>query len=220
MKILLVEDNETIIHGLEYAFLKQGYQFDAVKTHVEARRYLSDMSALKPNLILLDISLPDGNGLELYGQFIRPMGIPTIFLTALDDEETIVKGLNLGAEDYITKPFSTKELMARVNRALLRFAKDSVIRVKNIGFDMDKMVVFRADKQIELTSLELKLLHLLFLNINKVVTRTVILDKIWEWTGNDVDDHTVTVYMQRVRKKIGDEIITTVKGLGYRVDEK
>lgn len=218
MEILLVEDNEIISRALEYAFhnnLKE-YQFLALKSSGETRRYLLEK---KPELIVLDIGLPDGDGLDLYKRTVRPQGIPTIFLTAQDDEETIVSALNLGAEDYVTKPFSTKELMARVKRALLRYQKSSLIQAKNISFDMDKMTVTRDGTPVDLTSLELKLLHLLFLNINKVVTRTIILDKIWEWTGNDVDDHTVTVYMKRIRGKVGDEIVTTVKGLGYRVDQ-
>lgn len=215
MEILLIEDNETIIKGLEYAFRNNGYGFAAVSRVGEARCFLEKSST---DLIVLDIALPDGNGLELYKNEIRHLDIPVIFLTAEDDEETVVEGLNLGADDYVTKPFSTKELMARVNRVLLRNKKDVVIKVKHLAFDMDKMTVVREGKRLELTSLELKLLHLLFLNINKVVTRSIILDKIWEWTGNDVDDHTVTVYMKRIREKIGEGIIITVKGLGYRID--
>ena len=147
------------------------------------------------------------------------MNIPTIFLTAKDEEDDIVMGLNMGAEDYITKPFSTKELLARVNKVLLRSKKQSVIKVKDIKFDMDKMVVYKNDEELVVTSLELKLLNLLFLNMNKVVNRNTILDKIWEWTGNDVDDHTVTVYFKRIREKLGTDIITTIKGIGYRIDD-
>lgn len=121
--------------------------------------------------------------MQLYEDYIRLTHIPTIFLTAVDDEEVVVKGLNLGADDYITKPFSTKELMARVNRVLVRNKKDSKIYVADIAFDMSKMIVTRGEEVVNLTSLELKILHLLFLNINKVVSRNTILDKIWEWTG-------------------------------------
>lgn len=216
MDILLVEDNLTIVKGLEYAFQNQGYQFKALTRIRETRRYLSEYQV---DLIVLDITLPDGNGLSLYEETIRAKRIPTIFLTAEDDEEVIVKSLNLGADDYVTKPFSTKELMARVNRVLLRNKKDSIVSAKSVAFDMDKMTVRKDGKHVELTSLELKLLHLLFLNINKVVTRNTILDKIWEWTGNDVDDHTVTVYLKRIREKIGSDVITTVKGIGYRIDQ-
>lgn len=216
MNILLVEDNLTISEGLGFAFQSENYGFDAVKTVRETKRYLEDCT---PDLIILDITLPDGNGLRLYEDYIQPKHIPTIFLTAMDDEETIVKGLNLGADDYVTKPFSTKELLARVNRVLLRNRKETIISVGNVSFDMDKMVVSREGTEVNLTSLEKKLLHLLFLNLNKVVSRNTILDKIWEWTGNDVDDHTVTVYLKRIREKIGDDIIITVKGIGYRIDK-
>ena len=172
------------------------------------------------DFIILDITLPDGNGFDLFENYIRDTNIPTIFLTAKDNEDDIVKGLNIGAEDYITKPFSTKELLARINKAILRSKKQSIITKKDIKFDMDKMVVFKDEKPVELTSLEIKLLNLLFLNINKVVSRATILDKIWEWTGNDVDDHTVTVYFKRIREKLGTDIISTVKGIGYRIDEE
>lgn len=215
MDILLVEDNLTIVKGLEYAFLNNGYVFRAVTTVRETKKQLSLQSV---DLIILDISLPDGNGLKLYEEYIRMEHIPTIFLTAEDDEETVVKGLNLGADDYITKPFSTKELMARVNRVLLRNKKDTIVRVGEVSFDLDKMIVTKNEEPVNLTSLELKLLHLLFLNVNKVVSRNAILDKIWEWTGNDVDDHTVTVYLKRIREKIGNDVIITVKGIGYRID--
>lgn len=216
MKILLVEDNLTIIKGLEYAFQSNGYEFFAAKTVRETKKYLEKQS---PDLIVLDISLPDGNGMQFYERHIRLKHIPTIFLTAVDDEEVIVKGLNLGADDYITKPFSTKELLARVNRVLLRNKKDAKICVGDVAFDMDKMIVTKAGTEVNLTSLELKILHLFFLNLNKVVSRNVILDKIWEWTGNDVDGHTVTVYLKRIRKKIGNDVIVTVKGIGYRIDK-
>lgn len=215
--ILLVEDNETIVKGLEYAFEKKGYQFESVSSIKDAAGLIKNTSFA---LIVLDISLPDGDGLVFYEEAVRKQGIPVIFLTAVDEEEVIVKGLNLGAEDYVTKPFSTKELMARINRVLIRNKKESVIRVNTITFDMDKMTVEKEGRMVELTSLELKLLHLLFFNLNKAVARSTILDKIWEWTGNDVDDHTVTVYMKRIREKVGQDIITTVKGIGYRVDQK
>lgn len=216
MNILLVEDNLTIVKGLEYAFQSNGYTFHGAGTVRDTKKYLEQQKA---DLIVLDIALPDGNGLQLYEDYIRAKNIPTIFLTAEDDEEIVVKGLNLGADDYITKPFSTKELMARVNRVLLRNRKAAIVRVGQVAFDLDKMIVTRNETTVNLTSLELKLLHLLFLNLNKVVSRNTILDKIWEWTGNDVDDHTVTVYLKRIREKIGNDVIVTVKGIGYRIDQ-
>lgn len=218
MNILLIEDTESIIKGLTYSFLKDNYNLIVKTTIKETHNYLLNNKDI--DLIILDISLPDGDGLELFESVIKGSNIPTIFLTAKDDEETIVRGLNSGAEDYVTKPFSTKELVARVNKILLRSKKQSIVRIKNISFNMDKLVLLKDDTQIELTPLELKLVNLLFLNLNKVVSRNVILDKIWEWTGNYVDDHTVTVYFKRIREKIKTDIITTVKGMGYRIDEK
>lgn len=218
MNILLVEDNLTIIKGLKYSFEKNNYNL-TYKTNVrDSIQYITTNQNI--DLIILDITLPDGNGYDLFEQYIKNMDIPTIFLTAKDEEDDIVKGLNIGAEDYITKPFSTKELLARINKILLRTKKNSVITVQDIKFDMDKMLVYKGNNPLEFTSLELKLLNLLFLNINKVVARNTILDKIWEWTGNDVDDHTVTVYFKRIREKLGTDIIKTVKGIGYRIDEK
>ena len=171
-------------------------------------------------MIILDIALPDGDGFELFKNTIKNLNIPTMFLTAKDEEDDIVKGLDIGAEDYITKPFSTKELLARVNKILLRSKKKSIIKVKDITFDMDKLMLYKENVQIDLTALELKLVNLLFSNMNKLVTRNMILDKIWEWTGNDVDDHTITVYFKRIREKIGTDIITTVKGMGYIINEE
>lgn len=218
MNILLVEDNSTIVKGLKYSFEKNNYNLFSTATVKETLDFLNNK--LKIDLIILDITLPDGNGFNLFENTIKKLNIPTIFLTAKDEEDDIVKGLNLGAEDYITKPFSTKELFARINRILLRTQKQNIIEIKDIKFDMDKMIVCKNDKIIELTSLELKLLNLLFLSVGKVVSRNVILDKIWEWTGNYVDDHTATVYFNRIREKLKTDIIITVKGLGYRIDEK
>ena len=218
MNILLIEDNLTIIKGLKYAFLKNNYNLTYQTKVSDAIIYLKEQK--KPDLIILDITFPDGNGFELYENEIKELNIPTIFLTAKDDEDDIVKGLNIGAEDYVTKPFSIKELLARINKILMRSQKKNIIKIDDISFDIDKLILYKNNEKIDLTSLELKLINLLFTNINKVVTRNTILDKIWEWTGNDVDDHTVTVYFKRIREKIGTNIITTIKGIGYRIDEK
>ena len=216
MNILLIEDNESIIKGLKYNFIKNNYSFNNVTNLKDATDYINNNDI---NIIILDITLPDGDGVTFYKNNIMDKNIPTIFLTAKDDENIIVDCLNNGAEDYITKPFSTNELMARVNRILIRNKKSSIIKVKDISFDLDKYEVYKDNKIINLSSLELAILNLLFTNINKVVTRTTILDKIWELTGNDVDDHTVTVYFKRIREKLGTDIIVTIKGTGYRIDE-
>ena len=217
MDILLVEDHKSIINGLKYTFDVNNYNLIAKTTIKESIEYLENN---KPEIIILDVSLPDGNGFDLYEKVIKRKNIPVIFLTARDDEDDVIKGLNLGAEDYMTKPFSTKELLVRVNKIVLRNKKMTLLKVKDISFDLDKMVVRKNDKIIELSSLELKILHLLFINIGKVVTRDTILDKIWEWTGNYVDDHTITVYLKRIREKLDTDIIVTIKGIGYRIDEK
>ena len=199
MEILLVEDSLVIVKGLEYSFKQENYNLSIATNLKQASKIIEDK---KIDLIILDIGLPDGNGLDFYEDTIKSLNISTIFLTAQDDEETVVKGLNLGADDYITKPFSTKELFARINKIILRNKKNTIIQIKDIKFDMDKMIVYKNDKIIELTSLELKILHLLFTNQNKVVKRDDIIDKIWEWTGNDVNDNTITVYLKRIREKL------------------
>ena len=216
MDILLVEDNETLAKGLIYS-LEQN-KFNIIHK-ISVKETIEFIEKEKVNLIILDISLPDGNGFDLYEKNIKNKNIPTIFLTAKDEEDDIVKGLELGAEDYITKPFSTKELIARINKILLREKKNFIVKVKDIEFDLDKMVVYKEKNEIVLTSLELKILRLLFLNLNKVVTRNDIIERIWEWTGNDVNDNTVTVYLKRIREKLDTDIIITIKGIGYRIDK-
>lgn len=216
MHILLVEDNVMVAKGLIYSLEQQKYKITHTLSVNDTRTFLENNIV---DLIVLDISLPDGNGFTLYEKYIKNKEIPTIFLTARDDEDDIVKGLELGAEDYITKPFSTKELIARINKIVARNKQNLIIKVKNIEFDIDKMAVYKDKEQIQLTSLELKILSLLFLNLNKVVTRNYIIEKIWEWTGNDVNDNTVTVYLKRIREKLNSDIIMTIKGIGYRIDE-
>lgn len=217
MKILLVEDNEILAKGLIYSLEQKKYQ---VIHTLNVENTLKILKTEKIDLAILDVSLPDGNGFDLYRDNIKEKNISSIFLTAKDEEDNIVKGLELGAEDYITKPFSIKELMARINRIILRNKKNAIRQVQNIKFDMDKMVVYRDNENVELTNLELKILNLLFLNLNKVVKRSEIIDKIWEWTGNDVNDNTVTVYLKRIREKIKTDIIITIKGIGYRIDSE
>lgn len=217
MKILLVEDNETLAKGLVYLLEQNKYNVIHTLNVKDTINYLIDE---KPDLIILDISLPDGDGFDLYNREISKRKIATIFLTAKDDEDDIVKGLELGADDYITKPFSTRELIARINRIILKENQNLIIKIKDIEFDIDKMVVLKNSKEVSLTSLELKILNLLFTNLNKVVKREDIIEKIWEWTGNDINDNTVTVYLKRIREKLDSDIIKTIKGIGYRVDRE
>ncbi len=216
MQILLVEDNKSITKALTYNLEQNKYKVLSAETVAEAKELLKTE---KIDLIILDITLPDGNGFDLYKE-IKKVGISTIFLTARDDENDIVKGLELGAEDYVTKPFSTRELLARINKILLRNKKKNIVKIQDITCDLDKMCVYRGEEKLIFSSLELKILMLLFTNLNKVITREYIIEKIWDWTGNDVYDNTVTVYMKRIRQKLGSPIITTVKGVGYRIDEE
>ena len=214
MKILLIEDNLSISKGLEYTFNELNYEIINKTNLKEASMYLIDNI---PSLIILDISLPDGDGFSFYENIIKKLNIKTIILTAKDDEDDIVKGLELGANDNITKPFKTKELIARVNKIL--HSDKIVLKSKNITFDLNKMEVRKNDELVLLTSLELRILYLLFINMNKVVTRSYLLEYIYNLTGNDVNDNTITVYLKRIREKLDEDIIKTVKGIGYRIDE-
>ena len=217
MQILLVEDNKSITKALTYNLEQNKYEVISAENIAEAQELLEKE---KFDLAILDITLPDGNGFDLYQTIKEKYNIKTIFLTAKDEEDDVVKGLELGAEDYITKPFSTRELLARINKVFLREKKNNIIKIKDITCDLDKMCVYKANKEIPLSSLELKILMLLFTNLNKVITREYIIEKIWDWTGNDVFDNTVTVYLKRIREKLGTPIITTIKGVGYRIDEE
>lgn len=218
-KILLIEDNKGITEGLCDTFTEPEYELLTAGNLNEAGALLSE----HPGLVLLDVSLPDGNGFDFYSERLEKEKTPVIFLTARDEENDIVKGLELGAEDYITKPFSVRELVARVNRVFLRRKSDdssSVIHAGSISYDMDKKEARRDGQLIALSNLENRILDLLFTNHDKAVSRrNAVLDCIWEATGNDVYDHTVTVYMKRIRAKLGEDVIKTVKeGIGYRVD--
>lgn len=213
MKILLVEDNLNIRESLEYSFKIKKIDLVSVPDVKSTLQYLENN---KVALIILDVTLPDGNGFDLYKDYIKDMEIPVIFLTARDSEEDIVNALDMGASDYLTKPFRTGELIARINKTLNK----KTISVSDITFDLNRMCVYKNNEIINLTTLEVKILGLLFSNINKVVTRDKIIESIWEWTGNDVNDNTVTVYMKRIREKIDSDIIITLKGIGYRIDEK
>lgn len=215
MKILLVEDNKSIIKGLEYAFAQNGYSCEYCLSLDEAVR----KAPFNYDVAVLDIMLPDGNGFDLFKKIRRYSDLPVIFLTAVDDEDSVVNGLELGADDYITKPFSTRELIARIKRVANKNSKKNIITVSGVTLDLDKSAVFENGKQLELTALEYKLLSLLMQNAGKVVTRELIFEKIWDVSVNFVNDNTLTVYIKRIRKKLDADIIKTVKGMGYQVAE-
>lgn len=215
--ILVVEDDHDLNQAICYSLKKSGYGTYGAESAESGR---TEFLRNRIDLVLLDVNLPDGEGFSFCRWIKSRKETPVIYLTARDMEEDVLTGYESGAEDYITKPFSIKELMARINRIILRNKKNTIIQVQNIKFDMDKMVVYRDNENVELTNLELKILNLLFLNLNKVVKRSEIIDKIWEWTGNDVNDNTVTVYLKRIREKIKTDIIITIKGIGYRIDSE
>ena len=213
MNILLVEDNLGIQKGLSYSLTKNNYNVIIKSSIKDTKAYLQDN---KPNLIILDIALPDGSGLDLYKDYIKSLNINTIFLTADDNIDNIVFALDTGACDYITKPFEVRVLIAKINRIL---SNKSLI-IKNIVFDFNKMEAFKNNNVVSLTSLEKKILFLLVSNKNKVVTRENLINYIWELIGNDVYDNTITVYLKRIREKLDTDIIKTIKGIGYRIDEE
>lgn len=218
MKVLLVEDNYSIAKGLIYAFEQNEFEVKYAKSIVEASKFLN---AEKFNIMILDVMLPDGNGFEFYKKIKEEHFTPTIFLTAKDDEDDIVNGLELGADDYVTKPFLIRELIARMNKILSK-SKSNKIKIKDISIDLDKMVAYKNDEEINLTALETKLLIYMFTNSGKVLNRECIIEKIWDWTRNDVNDNTISVYIKRIREKLDTDIIVTIKGIGYMVknDEK
>lgn len=215
-KILLVEDNEAISKGLIY-FLKDAYEVYSTKSNKEAIKIIN---RVKMDLIILDVTLPDGDGFEICKYIKSKSDTPVIFLTAKDEEDDVVLGFDLGAEDYVIKPFRNRELLARIEKILRKYEPNhKMIKCGNVLIDTDAAKVYVNDKEVVFTVLEYKILVLLFKNIDKVVTREVILDQIWDVAGNFVNDNTLTVYIKRIRTKLGSDMIKTVKGLGYRVEK-
>ncbi len=214
MDILLVEDNKAISKGLVYSLEQNGYSVTLCESTEQALQAASDNF----DLFIFDITLPDGNGFELFEELHRLSSAPAIFLTALDDEDSIVKGFELGADDYITKPFSTRELLARIKRISRRIEKNAVAVFGDISVDFEKKSVSKSGVQIELTALEYKIFSMLAQNAGKIVPRDLIFERIWDITGNYVEGNTLTVYIRRIRQKLGTDIIKTVKGLGYKLE--
>lgn len=223
MKLLIIEDDETILEGLNFCLTKEGYDVIAVSSGIEA---LKTIAKEKINLILLDINLPDINGIELYQKIKGDKDIPTIFLTANDLEPTIVQALDMGADDYITKPFKTRELISRINSVLRRSYKNeysNIINIKNISLNLNEACVYKNNEKIFLTALEYKILLIMFQHPNQIFTRESILAEIWDTSEEYVNDNTLTVYIKRIREKIEEDpanpkIIITVRGLGYKVN--
>ncbi len=213
MNILLIEDDRKITEALTLAFAAEGYKTIPCRTCADAY----SKAAEQFDLMIIDITLPDGNGFELFTQLRKYTAAHAIFLTAKDDEDSIVKGFQLGGDDYITKPFSTRELMARISRFMR--SKDNLFRAGNIELNPDKHIVTKDGVPIELTALEYKLLLMLMQNTGSIVTREAILDRIWDLAGKYVNDNTLTVYIGKLRNKLGQDAIKTVKGIGYKMED-
>lgn len=202
--ILIVEDNEVIIKGLTYLLEKENFHVIICKNVYETMNVIG-----KQEIHLF----------ELCEYIKKYTDIPVIFLTAKDEEQDVVKGLDLGAEDYIIKPFRNRELLSRINNVLKRFNKeDNKIVYGSIKINLDEKTVYVNEESVEFTALEFKILVLMFTNIGKVITREQILEKIWDVAGNFVNDNTLTVYIKRIRTKLGKmDCIKTIKGIGYQV---
>ena len=218
MKILIVEDDATIRSGLKYCLEYENFEVDEAVGN-DCLEKLDNVS-----LILLDINLPDTNGFDLFKKIKEIKNIPIIFLTANDLEPSIVMGLDMGADDYVTKPFKTRELISRIKNVLRRNNNYDVIKIKNITIDLKQAKVFKNGKDVNLTALEYKILLTLALNPNQVFTREKILADIWDVNEEYVYDNTLTVYIKRIREKIEDDvanpkIIKTVRGIGYKIGD-
>ena len=224
IRILVVEDNELITEGLKYVLEKEGFAVTLVKTKKEAITYIDKETF---SLILLDVQLPDGTGFEICRYIKEKLDTPVIFITARNEELNIVYGLDIGADDYMVKPFSNNELIARINSVLRRYTnksnKDNTINYRNIKIDIEKARVYRNNEEIFLTNLEYKILLMFISNKNKLVTREQLLDKIWDIDGNYVNDNTLSVYIKRLRVKLGDteqnQMLKTVRGIGYILNQ-
>ena len=221
-KILLLEDDLSLINGLSFAFKKQGFEFVVARPLKEADSLWMDG---KYDLLVLDVSLPDGTGFEFCKRVRQVSKVPIIFLTASDEETSIIMGLDMGGDDYITKPFKLGVLVSRVN-ALLRRAKDFSATDTELQSNGIKVLLlqgqaFKNGELLDLTAAEYKLLCLFMRNPSLALTKGQILDKLWDCDGNYIDSCTLTVYMRRLRMKIEDnpsepQMLLTVRGMGYK----
>ena len=215
-RILLVEDNEYISKGLVYMLRQEHFEVTHCKNRAQVDEVIYDQLF---DLAVLDVMLPDGSGFEICRDLKEcAPDTPVIFLTAKDEEQDVVYGFDLGADDYVIKPFRSRELLSRIHNVLRRYNKnDKEIVIGDVPIDLLANRVFRAGQEISLSPLEYKIAVMLLQNRGRTVTRDQILNKIWDYAGNVVEDNTLTVYIRRIRNKLGDELIETVKGIGYRV---
>ena len=227
-KILLLEDDISLVDGLKYSLKKNGFETEIVRTVSEALNSIENIG--KYDLLILDVTLPDGTGFDVC-EAVRRQGqqVPIIFLTASDEEVNIIRGLDSGGDDYITKPFRLGELCSRI-RALLRRAgianagSTTVIECGDITIDLLGSRALLNGKNLELTSAEYRLLCLLVRNVNRIVTREIILSELWDEAGNFVDNNTLSVYVRRLREKVETDPshprhLITVRGFGYQWKE-
>lgn len=218
--ILLVEDDKQIIENLTEFLSSEGFEVEAVTRQSQA---LSEIQKKKFDLVLLDISLEEGNGFAVCSYIKQNTDIPVIFLTASGDEYSVVSGLDMGADDYISKPFRPRELVSRIHNVLRRTGKvQSILQSKDVTIDTTKAVVKKAGEEVYLSALEYRILLVLFHNKGILMTRERLLEEIWDMAGEFVNDNTLTVYIKRIREKIekdpaNPEIIRTVRGMGYKV---
>ena len=220
-RILLVEDDKSIVTNLTEYLTKEDYVVKSASGQKDALKLVENE---KFDLVLLDISLSDGNGFSVCKAIKSDYNIPVIFLTASGDEYSTVTGFEVGADDYIAKPFRPRELVTRIKNILrLTSGANSVIRIGNIMVDMDKGIASKNGKDLHLSALEYRLLLVFFNNRGRILSRSQLLEAIWDIAGDFVNDNTLTVYIKRLREKLEEdpqnpEIIKTVRGLGYKVD--
>ena len=218
--ILIVEDDKSILANLKSLLENEGYLVFTADGQNKAQEILSENQI---DLILLDITLKDGNGFAFCTYAKEKFAhIPIIFLTALDDEASVVTGFSLGADDYISKPFRSGELLARIYRRMKKQSGETQIKIQNVTINLDTAQVFKDGEEIFLSSLEYKILLILIRRPGTLISREQLLSEIWDLAGNFVNDNTLTVYVKRLREKIEDDsqnpkIIKTVRGLGYKV---
>lgn len=216
--ILVVEDDLFLRDGLSEMLHKEGYSVKSADNCLTAKEELKKEQF---NLIILDVMLPDGSGFDLCS-YIRESdaNTPILFLTACDDEIQIVRGLDLGADDYVTKPFKLLELLSRVRALLRRNGSKSSIMSKDILIDTEHMTVKKNGEVVFLTPTEYQILCVLIRNSGIIVTRSTLLQNIWDDNNNFIDDNTLSVHISRLREKIGSKHIATIRGIGYRWEEK
>lgn len=222
MNILMVEDDSTIAFGVKYALEQEGFKIDICKDLKSARFNIDEISY---DIILLDVMLPDGNGYDFCAEIREIKDISIIFLTACDEEVNIVMGLDIGGDDYITKPFRVRELISRI-KAVVRRKKEGdnvkkILKYGDLSIHTLEARVYKGSEEIFLTSAEYKLLLILIQNENIVLSRNQILEKLWDVTYNFINDNTLTVYIKRLREKIENDssnpkLIITVRSMGYK----